>query len=77
MSTNNTKVILTISEAISKLVVREEATITVDDTLKKNNNDEKEVPKRDIKHVAYTSIDNSSVVLIKNFENQDLLQVCE
>ena len=71
MSTNNTKEILTINEAISKLVVREEA---ADDTLKK---DEKEVPKRDMKHVAYTSIDNSSVVLIKTFENQDLLQVCE
>ena len=74
MSTNNTKAILAINEAISKLVVREEATIMADDTLKK---DEKEVSKRDIKHVAYTSIDNSSVVLIKNFENQDLLQICE
>ena len=44
MSTNNTKAILTINEAISKLVVREEA---ADDTLKK---DEKEVPKWN-KHV--------------------------
>jgi hypothetical protein len=62
--------VLTIVEAIS--------TLNLEDEVNGTNKEDKETdPIKWGMHVSYDSIDNLNDILIKHFENQNLLQVCE